>query len=76
MSHMSKNCVFLSAVIRLLEACYSVIAWLYTQGSWHGKALVNKANKSGLHAVWKPACLCLVCFVDIFFKASLRFNKM
>lgn len=57
MSLKSKNCAFLSVMIRLLAASYSAIARLYTQGSWHGKAWVNKANKSGLHAVQKPACL-------------------
>lgn len=55
---MSKNCVFPSVMIRLRAACYSATARLCTQGFWHGKPLVNKANKTRHHAVWKPACLC------------------
>lgn len=58
MSLMSKNCVFLSVMIRLLAAFYSAPVQLCTQGSWHGKTLVNKTNKTRLHAVWKPVCLC------------------
>lgn len=57
MSLLSENYIFFFVMIHLLAVCYSAAAWLFTQGSWHGKTLVNKANKTRLHAVWKPACL-------------------
>lgn len=65
---MSKNCVFLSVMIRLLA--------VYTKGSWHGKTLVNKADKTRLHAGGETRLFMLVSLADIFFKAYLWFNNI